>query len=45
VPSGRDRHGLPIGVQLTAPSFGESTLLRAAAAYEDARGEFTNQNG
>jgi len=31
---------LPIGLQLTAPAFAETTLLRAAAAYEDARGEF-----
>jgi aspartyl-tRNA(Asn)/glutamyl-tRNA(Gln) amidotransferase subunit A len=40
VPSGRDGSGLPIGLQLTAPAFAETMLLRAAAAYEDARGPF-----
>lgn len=40
IPSGLDSNGLPIGLQLTAPAFAETTLLRAAAAYEDARGEF-----
>ena len=29
-------HGLPIGLQLMAPAFGEETLLRAAYAYEQA---------
>ena len=40
VPSGRDADGLPIGLQLTAAAFAETTLLRVAAAYEDARGAF-----
>ncbi|MEX1128351.1 MAG: Asp-tRNA(Asn)/Glu-tRNA(Gln) amidotransferase subunit GatA [Vicinamibacterales bacterium] len=26
--------GLPVGLQLTGPAFGEATILRAAAAYE-----------
>ncbi|HTV01868.1 MAG TPA: Asp-tRNA(Asn)/Glu-tRNA(Gln) amidotransferase subunit GatA, partial [Luteitalea sp.] len=38
VPCGLDEHGLPVGLQLTGPAFGETVLLRAAAAYEDARG-------
>jgi aspartyl-tRNA(Asn)/glutamyl-tRNA(Gln) amidotransferase subunit A len=40
VPCGLDRQGLPVGLQMTAGSFAETTLLRAAAAYEDARGTF-----
>ena len=40
VPCGLDGRGLPIGLQMTAPAFDETTLLRAAAAYEDARGAF-----
>jgi aspartyl-tRNA(Asn)/glutamyl-tRNA(Gln) amidotransferase subunit A len=28
--------GLPVGVQLLAPSLGEATMFRAAAALEDA---------
>ena len=40
VPCGLDRQGLPVGLQMTAGSFAETTLLRAAAAYEDARGIF-----
>ena len=40
VPCGLDAQGLPVGLQLTAPAFAETTLLRAAAAYEDARGPF-----
>jgi aspartyl-tRNA(Asn)/glutamyl-tRNA(Gln) amidotransferase subunit A len=40
VPCGLDPAGLPVGLQLTAPAFGETMLLRAAAAYEDARGAF-----
>jgi aspartyl-tRNA(Asn)/glutamyl-tRNA(Gln) amidotransferase subunit A len=40
VPCGIDRQGLPVGLQMTAPAFDETTLLRAAAAYEDARGAF-----
>jgi len=40
VPCGLDGQGLPIGLQLTAPAFAETLLLRAAAGYEDARGAF-----
>jgi aspartyl-tRNA(Asn)/glutamyl-tRNA(Gln) amidotransferase subunit A len=40
VPCGQDGQGLPVGLQLTAAAFQETTLLRAAAAYEDARGPF-----
>lgn len=40
VPCGQDPAGLPVGLQLTAAAFQETTLLRAAAAYEDARGLF-----
>ncbi|MFO1049323.1 MAG: amidase family protein, partial [Geminicoccaceae bacterium] len=34
VPAGLDRRGLPVGVQLVAPPFGEGLLLRAAHALE-----------
>ena len=40
VPCGVDGQGLPVGLQMLAPAFDETTLLRAAAAYEDARGAF-----
>ncbi|MFW6159422.1 MAG: Asp-tRNA(Asn)/Glu-tRNA(Gln) amidotransferase subunit GatA [Planctomycetota bacterium] len=33
---GRGAHGLPVGLQLMAPPFEESRLLRAAAAFESA---------
>jgi aspartyl-tRNA(Asn)/glutamyl-tRNA(Gln) amidotransferase subunit A len=36
VPCGFDEAGLPIGLQLLAPAFGEATLLRAGYAYEQA---------
>jgi aspartyl-tRNA(Asn)/glutamyl-tRNA(Gln) amidotransferase subunit A len=36
VPSGFTRTGLPIGMQITGPSGGESTVLRLAYAYEQA---------
>ena len=36
VPCGFDPQGLPIGLQLIGPAFGESTILRAAYAYEQA---------
>jgi aspartyl-tRNA(Asn)/glutamyl-tRNA(Gln) amidotransferase subunit A len=38
VPCGLDGAGLPIGLQLTAPVLGETTLLRAASAVEAALG-------
>jgi aspartyl-tRNA(Asn)/glutamyl-tRNA(Gln) amidotransferase subunit A len=34
LPCGRTPAGLPVGLQLMAPRFGEETLLRAARAYE-----------
>ncbi len=38
VPAGLSSAGLPIGVQLLGPIFGEEKLFRAAAVYESARG-------
>jgi aspartyl-tRNA(Asn)/glutamyl-tRNA(Gln) amidotransferase subunit A len=38
VPCGFDEQGLPIGLQLIGPAFGEERLLRAAYAYEQAAG-------
>ena len=38
VPAGLDRRGLPVGVQLVAPPFGEGLLLRAAHALESIGG-------
>ena len=34
IPCGFDKQGLPIGLQLIGPHLGESTILRAAHAYE-----------
>ncbi len=34
VPCGFDREGLPIGLQLIGPAFGEEAMLRAADAFE-----------
>ena len=36
VPCGFDQSGLPIGLQLIGPAFGEEAILRAAHAYEQA---------
>ncbi len=36
VPAGLDGQGLPMGLQLVAPAFGEETMLRGAAALEEA---------
>ena len=38
VPCGLSSENLPIGLQLMGPAFGEIPLLRAAKAYETARG-------
>jgi len=38
VPCGFDNQGLPIGMQLTGPAFGEGEVLRVAYAYEQATG-------
>ncbi|MEE1312399.1 MAG: Asp-tRNA(Asn)/Glu-tRNA(Gln) amidotransferase subunit GatA [Lachnospiraceae bacterium] len=40
VPCGRDKHGLPIGIQMIADCFKEKTLIQAAYSYEQARGAF-----
>ena len=40
VPCGRDSGGLPIGMQLIGPRFGEETLFAAAACYERISGGF-----
>ena len=40
LPCGLDSRGLPIGVQLVGPRFGEKTILQAARAYEKACGGF-----
>jgi aspartyl-tRNA(Asn)/glutamyl-tRNA(Gln) amidotransferase subunit A len=34
VPCGRDADGMPIGLQIVGPPFGEETVLRAARAFE-----------
>ena len=36
VPCGFDRQGLPIGLQIIGPAFGEERVLRVAYAYEQA---------
>lgn len=40
VPCGLDRKGLPIGVQLIGDCFQEKKIIRAAYAYEQARGSW-----
>jgi aspartyl-tRNA(Asn)/glutamyl-tRNA(Gln) amidotransferase subunit A len=37
IPCGRTRDGLPIGLQLVGPMFGDALVLRAARAYECTR--------
>ncbi len=37
VPCGKDRQGLPIGLQLIGDCFAEKTIIRAAYAYEQTR--------
>lgn len=34
LPSGRDRHGIPTGVQLVGPTFSDLSVFRAAMFYE-----------
>lgn len=41
VPCGFDNKGLPIGMQLLGPAFGEELILRAAHAYEQANDWYT----
>jgi aspartyl-tRNA(Asn)/glutamyl-tRNA(Gln) amidotransferase subunit A len=36
LPCGFDEQGLPIGLQMTGPAFGEGEVLRVAHAYEQA---------
>jgi aspartyl-tRNA(Asn)/glutamyl-tRNA(Gln) amidotransferase subunit A len=36
IPCGFDASGMPVGLQLAARPLDETTLLRAAATYEDA---------
>ena len=38
MPCGSDGDGLPIGMQLIGPAFGEQTLLNAGLAFEQASG-------
>lgn len=40
VPCGRDRDGLPIGMQIIGDCFKEKNIIRAAYTYEQARGKF-----
>ncbi len=42
MPCGYDRQGMPIGLQLIGPAFGEETVLRAGDAYERS-GAFTRR--
>lgn len=37
VPCGADRAGLPIGLQVLGPAFGEAAILRVGSAYERSR--------
>ena len=38
VPAGLSHDGLPLGLHLIGPAFGEETLLRAAGVLESAAG-------
>jgi aspartyl-tRNA(Asn)/glutamyl-tRNA(Gln) amidotransferase subunit A len=40
IPCGKDKSGLPIGMQMIGDCFKEKNLIRAAYSYEQARGEF-----
>ena len=40
VPCGKDKNGLPIGLQLIGDCFKENNIIRAGYAYEQARGRF-----
>jgi aspartyl-tRNA(Asn)/glutamyl-tRNA(Gln) amidotransferase subunit A len=37
IPCGLTKSGLPIGLQLVGPMFGDALVLRAARAYESVR--------
>ena len=43
VPAGIDKRGLPLGLQLIGPAFGEETLFAAGQVIEDAAGTFSPQ--
>ena len=43
VPCGFDQQGLPIGLQLLGPAFGEDRVLRAGHVYEQAVGWHTRR--
>lgn len=46
VPSGRDRHGVPTGVQIVGRTFDDLTVFRAAMLYEGAAaGQFLPASG
>ena len=45
IPCGLDEKGLPIGLQLIGDCFSEKKLIRAAYAYEQARGAFGRKEG
>ncbi len=46
VPSGRDRHGVPTGIQIIGPTFLDSAVIEAALLYEAAAPElFLPQSG
>ena len=45
LPCGKDRKGLPVGLQLLGDCFQEKKILQAAYAYECVRGEFTLAGG
>ena len=36
IPAGFDANGLPVGLQLVGPQFGDAAVLRAARAFEAA---------
>src|SRR6185437_16886866 len=38
VPCGFSKEGLPIGLQIAGPAFGESVVLRLALAYQQSAG-------
>jgi Asp-tRNA(Asn)/Glu-tRNA(Gln) amidotransferase A subunit family amidase len=45
VPCGKDREGLPIGLQVVGRAFDESTVLAVAKAAESALGGFQKPPG
>ena len=45
MPVGRDRVGMPVGLQLTAPAYAEEKLLRIALAAERVLGTAVDRLG